>query len=33
VLAEVPAPLAKALGLRTTRTSRKPAAGGGQDVA
>jgi excisionase family DNA binding protein len=33
VLAEVPASLAKALGLRTTRTVRETASGGGQDVA
>jgi excisionase family DNA binding protein len=33
VLAEVPASLAKALGLRTTKTVHEAAAGGGQDVA
>ena len=33
VLAEVPTSLAKALGLRTARTSREAASGGGQDVA
>jgi excisionase family DNA binding protein len=33
VLAEVPASLAKALGLRTPRTGREAASGGGQDVA
>jgi excisionase family DNA binding protein len=33
VLAEVPASLARALGLRTTRTVRQAVSGGGQDVA